>query len=275
MKLLINKTVQVEVNTLTFNGGELQVKLGNTDIREGDVASITTRLTSASSIMELMLVVDALRRIQPNIKVDLNCAYFPYARQDRVCDQGEALSVSVATNIINSLHLNRITVTDAHSDVTTALLNNVTHKTQIDVIADYKPITDLLSSENTTVLAPDAGASKKAMTLASKYQSQFVQALKKRSIKTGRIEYTQICGDIQDRDIFIADDICDGGATFIALAKSLREKGAKSITLFVTHGIFANGIAPLAEYIDNIYTTDSFRDARDYENHPSLNVISL
>lgn len=275
MKLLINKTTQVEVNTLTFNGGELQTKLGNTTIRENDVASITTRLTSASSIMELMLVVDALRRIQPNIKIALNCAYFPYARQDRVCDKGEALSVNVAANIINSLHLNSVTITDAHSDVTTALVNNVIHKSQLDVIANNKPLIDLLTSDNTTVLAPDAGASKKAMTLAATYQSQFVQALKKRSIKTGRIEYTQICGDIEGRDIFIADDICDGGATFIALAKSLRQKGARSITLFVTHGIFANGIAPLAKYIDSIYTTDSFRDACDYENNPSLTVISL
>jgi ribose-phosphate pyrophosphokinase len=54
----------------------------------------------------------------------------------------------------------------------------------------------------------------------------------------------------------IVDDICDGGATFVALARKLREAGAIEVSLFVTHGIFSKGKD--LEGIDNIYTTGSF-----------------
>ncbi len=275
MNIFINNKTLIEASVMTFNGGEVQVKIKEANIQKHDVVSINTRLTSSQAIMEVMLAVDAIRRIEPTASIQLNCAYFPYARQDRVCDQGEALSVSVIANMINSLDLDSVNIVDAHSEVTPALLKNVNQRSQQDVIASNTALRELLRSTNTVVVAPDAGASKKAMTLASTYQADFVQALKKRSTKTGRIEHTEICGDVEGRDVFIADDICDGGATFIALAKSLRAAGATSISLFVTHGIFAKGIAPLADHIDSLYTTDSFRDADAYESHPALTVINL
>jgi ribose-phosphate pyrophosphokinase len=71
-----------------------------------------------------------------------------------------------------------------------------------------------------------------------------------------------------DKDVFIIDDICDGGRTFIEIAKAVNEvrKLSSSVKpehygknyLIVTHGIFSAGFGQLAEYFEGIYTTNSY-----------------
>jgi len=76
-------------------------------------------------------------------------------------------------------------------------------------------------------------------------------------------------GSIANVDIFtraplsgktciIVDDICDGGRTFITLSRKLKEQGAAKVLLYVTHGIFSQGVDVLKGYIDQIFTTNSF-----------------
>ncbi len=78
--------------------------------------------------------------------------------------------------------------------------------------------------------------------------------------KTGKITHTDVFSPapIEGYDCFIVDDICDGGRTFIELAKTLKEKGAEKIYLYITHGIFSNGFGDLSTYFEHIYTTNSF-----------------
>ncbi len=78
----------------------------------------------------------------------------------------------------------------------------------------------------------------------------------------------------------IVDDICDGGRTFIELAKTLKEGGAQRVVLYVTHGIFSKGIYPLEKYIDEVYTTNSFpQKVLEYSDllgvRTFLNVVDL
>jgi ribose-phosphate pyrophosphokinase len=68
-----------------------------------------------------------------------------------------------------------------------------------------------------------------------------------------------------DKDIFIVDDICDGGRTFTEVAKAIKEnkKYTGKIYLVVTHGIFSAGFDFLVQYFDGIYTTNSVKDIQD------------
>ena len=77
-------------------------------------------------------------------------------------------------------------------------------------------------------------------------------ASKIRDTKTGYITETKLQGEVRGRDVLIFDDICDGGRTFIELAKSLKAKGAKKISLYITHGIFSKGKDVLYNHIDEI-----------------------
>lgn len=66
--------------------------------------------------------------------------------------------------------------------------------------------------------------------------------------------------DLQGKDLYIVDDICDGGGTFTILSKELKKRNCGKVNLIVSHGIFSKGEAPLKENIDAVYTTDSFKD---------------
>jgi len=121
--------------------------------------------------------------------------------------------------------------------------------------------------EKIRLVSPDAGALKKIFDIAAKFKINFIQASKHRDLKTGNITSTEI-PDLQqegDQKYVIVDDLCDGGRTFIELAKVIREKrknttGVTKIYLVVTHGVFSAGLKPFKGIIDKIYTTNSYRE---------------
>lgn len=275
---------KLDVNTMTFNGGEENVRIelgdatGRTDCPH--TVRIETQLTTSSKVMQLALAVDAVRNLfGSKVCIELKALYFPYARQDRVCNKGEALSVKVLANMINAMDFTEVTIADAHSDVTPALINNVTNMSQVDII-EQSGLAYPLQGDKLTLVAPDAGATKKTHNLAKATGCQnVVQGEKLRDMATGKIIRTELNGDVEGKDLCIVDDVCDGGRTFLELAKVAKDRGAQSISLYVTHGIFSQGMAVFAGLIDTIYTTNSFhtRDELVKMNNSSvdLHVIEL
>lgn len=211
--------------------------------------------------MDLLLAVDAIRRIVPKTTIDLIIPYFPYGRQDRVCNRGEALSVKVMADLINSLHCNRVTIFDPHSDVTSNLLKNCQVISHAEIV-ERSGLLELIKSKGLMLLSPDAGAEKRVSLVAQKLARvgrgmntvKILSAKKQRAPYTGKIAAVSVYdGKATGEDIIILDDICDGGRTFIELAKSLQKMGAKDIYLYVTHGIFSQGLEVLKKYFKHIY----------------------
>ena len=265
----------VEIKFHTFSGGEehVNVTLPSLAIVSSSV-EILARIDSSSELMRLLLVTDALKRL--GIKtIELVLPYIPYARQDRVCNYGDAFSLKFFANLINAQGYSRVQVTDAHSTVATALLDNVLERAQSTFAFPLASKLGILGLANYSyIVAPDAGASKKAVDFAKGYnlssKIDVLQALKVRDPATGNITKTELLADNLDgADCLIVDDLADGGATFIQLAAVLKERGAGKIGLFVTHGIFSRGLDPLFEGgIDAIYTTDSFE-----QTDPRVEII--
>lgn len=270
----------IKFDAFTFSGGEEHVRFQAFTAEGTAKIEIYERLVNSSKVMALLLCVDALKRmVGPRIPIELVIPYFPYARQDRVCVAGEALGVKVMATVINSLGLSKVTTWDVHSDVSTALLNAVVNCQQDEILSKFEPLKNLLSKGMVTLVSPDAGATKKTLKLAQRFDlvPQIIQAQKQRDLRTGAIISTEISGDVRDKDVLIVDDICDGGRTFIELAKVLREQGAKTVSLFVTHGIFSKGMQVFDQLIDHVYTTDSIREASEFEttNNVNLTVIEM
>jgi ribose-phosphate pyrophosphokinase len=98
---------------------------------------------------------------------------------------------------------------------------------------------------------------------------------KKRDVASGKLTgFSLMAGDVRGRDLLIVDDLCDAGGTFIGSAQVLREAGAHSVSLYVTHGIFSKGVEHLfANGIDAIYTTTSY--AAPTLEHPQLELIDI
>lgn len=265
----MSRTINWEhVKISVFKGGEVNVTLSEKMIfalvharttLSTTSFKITARIKDSDTLMAFMLTVDAMRRIYPTANIHAVIPYFPYARQDRVCNTGEALSVKVVASMINSLELERVYVLDPHSSVTPALINNVIVMGPGKYV---KQAADKIASNieaGLWLMAPDQGAYKKVFDIAASGEySGFLSAIKDRDPKTMAIKSVQIQGDVKGKHILIVDDICDGGRTFLELGRILREREAASIHLFVTHAIFSYGTSSLSELFDSVYTTDSF-----------------
>ena len=233
-----------DIITSTFPGGEEHINIGkNFSTQTPKVVTITAELRSSKDIMQLLLVTEALRFASAKTKAifELVMPYVPYARQDRRCHPGDAESLKVFCSLINNLKFDSVLVTDCHSSVGIALLNNVVAIPQLVASANV----DL--PEFDAVVAPDSGATAKASSFANHYNKPLIQCLKTRS---GDIIDITVFGDVKGKKLLIVDDICDGGGTFISLAKELAE--AESLHLYVTHGIFSKG-----KNVLNMYKTIS------------------
>lgn len=239
-----------EVPSFNFPGGEVHVKIDPSHIT--DSTKITAELYNSDSIMQLLMVVDAVRQINPDTRIVLSVPYFPYARQDRVCNEGESFSLHVMTNLINSLNCNMVEIFDPHSEVMVSLLDNCRIYSMHELISKSF-LLDRIRSNNLTLISPDKGAKYKVTDFGESYGLEVLCADKIRDSQTGNIIATEFLHDVSKKDCIILDDICDGGRTFIELAKVMREKGACLIYLYVTHGIFSKGLRVLQSHFDHVY----------------------
>lgn len=259
-----------ETKSFTFPGGELQVQIpGLPESFAGDI-TVLARLQSAEALIRLLLTTEVLYRAHRSGWRRLVIPYFPYARQDRVIQPCVAFSLKTIASVINALNFDEVVVCDPHSDVTPALIENVRVIPQLDLVLAHEPLSHLVRETQPDIVAPDAGAAKKAFATARQFNRPLLAASKLRDTKTGEI--TDIRLDASDTTgdwtALIVDDICDGGRTFIELAKVLRKQGATRVFLYVTHGIFSQGLGVFQGLIDGIYTTDSFLSPYICEESP-------
>ena len=236
---------------------------------------IESRITS---FLDLELVICANKALKElGVKdIKLEICYLLGARSDRKFEGGSVNYIKeVLAPIINAQKFKRVTILDPHSDVTEACINNFKKQTQYSQGLITFVLRDYFNSGSTDyskmrLISPDAGALKKVYDVAESigYKEEIVIASKHRDLKTGKITHTEVPLKTEDlyKDFFILDDICDGGRTFIEIAKALREKNATGkIFLVVTHGIFSAGLKPLNEHFNGIYTTNSYVDMSDPE----------
>ena len=235
-----------------FPGGEINTKLilDGIWISSDCHVNITAHIKSSNHLMALLMITDALRRIGAE-KIELIMPYIPYARQDRVNNLGESLSIKVFTDLINSQNYNTVEIWDSHSDVAVALLDRCHHVRQQDMV----PYNVVFGK---TLVSPDAGALKKIYTFATVFDiANIVKADKIRDTKTGEISGTAVHFNGNETDnthFIIADDICDGGRTFIELAKEIKRTfPLAKVDLLVTHGIFSKGFDVFVGWINRIY----------------------
>jgi ribose-phosphate pyrophosphokinase len=154
---------------------------------------------------------------------------------------------------------------DPHSDVLEACLNNFKKNDNFDLVDDALSYLIGENEEDQVVLvSPDAGAYKKVFDVAKEFKiEKIITATKVRDLKTGQILHTEVPVLDQHNDLkyIIVDDICDGGRTFIEIAKAIKaSRPTAKIYLVVTHGIFSAGFEELEKYFERIYTTNSYKD---------------
>lgn len=248
-KLFINGE-SVPLSFWTFPGGERNVRIDFVNKYSPSAGVLIECIYKWSDdLVDLIMLVNALR--QENLSnISLSIPYFPFARQDRVMTSGEANALQAISQVFNMLNLKRIEISDPHSDVLEALFPpgvlSITRQWEIwSLISAHEDLT------NIGLVSPDTGALKKIYKLADLLNVPVVCAQKVRDVSTGKITSTTI--DVSNvlnlTSLYVVDDICDGGRTFIELAKAIRSQGyTGKLVLCVTHGIFSQGLEVLEHY---------------------------
>ena len=255
-----NSDIKFHINK--FPDGQQSVDIIESDyfFRDKDI-KIYSRIRSFRDI-ELIICANQALRLLGVRSVSLYVPYFLGSRSDRKFKEGGVNYLKhVIAPIINSQNFDCVLTLDPHSDVLEAVLNNFE---KIDNLLLVNVALSNIGRDNVILVSPDGGALKKIYDVASVYQiSNVVTAIKHRDVITGNITHTEVplseARYYKDCKFVIVDDICDGGRTFIELAKAIKDKVPDAkIYLVVTHGLFTSGFGELNEQFEKIFTTNSY-----------------
>lgn len=224
-------------------------------VKKGDDVNVVCSITDSLTMMHLLQTSNALDHLGAK-KTKLVIPYLMAARYDRLMQDGDSFDLEVIAGLINSCGFEKVLLFDVHSEVSLRLINN-------SISIDNRQLVEQYDQADAVVICPDAGAAKKVEEYLkwNRNLKEIVYCSKKRELSTGRV--TLEVGDprkCENRNCVIIDDICDGGATFLAIAEQIKPK---HFTLIVTHGIFSKGFAMLEKKFDGIIVSDSYRKSYD------------
>lgn len=237
----------------TFPGGERNVQISSCDsIEKFKSFTVVVDFKKSDDMIDMLLLVNACRNVSRNVKLRLRIPYFPAARQDRVMNEGEPFALQVMANLIKSCDFTEVEVWDPHSDVLAGMFDPGVLLVKPQWELAHKMIS-AAGYSNYALVSPDAGALKKIYKLAKLLEVPVVEAMKERDVTNGKIVQTNIPVLGHYETYIVVDDICDGGFTFIELAKVLKAKKPNAkLVLYITHGIFSKGRDVLNEWYDDI-----------------------
>lgn len=225
--------------------------------------SVTWDFEHEGELMHLAQTVDLLRGAGLGQQIDLYLPYLPYGRQDKAITNQSTFALHSFARMLNALAFDRVFLTDPHSAVAKELINNCYVTYQFMVLDKAR------GELRPTLVFPDKGAADKYVPIFC--PDVYIRCEKIRDQATGEIlkqEFVihkpreKLLSTLHEHlpalgPLLIVDDICDGGATFIGIAKGLREAGAQSVHLFVSHGLFTKGVQVLRDAgIERIFTKE-------------------
>lgn len=248
----------IEVIYSTFPAGEEYVKIKDTEaVKNSQEIVITVLDASSKTIIQALMLADAVKIINPEVTISGYMPYLPYGRQDRVCSSGESFSLKLFSEMMK-LRFDNIYSFDMHSKASEILFDNTPIprsyiSTSTQTIKCLKEFLDF----DFLALSPDKGAIRRAQLLTPGRDIAVLNKIR----DNGKIIQTTDEKSVRlienAKNIVISDDICDGGGTFLGAASFIRKfnKDAK-LYLVISHAIFSKGIKELLEIFEDVLVVD-------------------
>ena len=243
-----------------FSDGEIWVKYEE-NLRGNDVYIVQSTNPPGDHIIELALLIDAAKRASAD-KISAVIPYLGYARQDRKDEPRVPISAKVMIDIITAAGADRIITMDLHSTqiqgFSSIPIDNLYGS--LVLMAELKIHLNSINDDKAVVLSPDIGSNKLSQSYAKKLGIGFAVIDKRRSAHN-KSEVAYLVGDIESRHVLIIDDMIDTAGTISNAAKVAREKGALSVVVAATHGIFSGDAVQRlsSEDIDKVIVADTVK----------------
>ena len=240
-----------------FSDGEITVEL-NENVRGKDVFVIqSTCHPTNDNIIELLLMVDALRRASAG-RITAVVPYFGYARQDRrVRSARVPISAKVVADTMVGVGVDRVLTVDLHAEQIqgffTVPVDNVYASSILNadiVRCEY---------ENLIVVSPDIGGVVRARAIAKQLDDADLAIIDKRRPRANEAEVMNLIGDVEGRTAILVDDMVDTAGTLCTAANALKERGALKVVSYCTHAVLSGKALENIKnsQIDELVVTDT------------------
>ena len=264
----------VNSNIKRFADGEIYVEI-NENIRGNSIFVIQSISTPANdNLMELLICIDALRRSSAK-NITAVIPYFGYARQDRKVVPRTAISAKLVSNLITNAGAHRIVTVDLHAGQIQGFFD-IPVDNLFSTPIFSKHIKKYISNKNIICVAPDVGGVERARALGQKLNVGLA-IVDKRRPAPGKSQVMNIIGNVKGKNCLLVDDIIDSGGTIVNAAKALKEKGAKDVYVYVTHGVLSGNAV---EQINNskikkLILTDTIDNSNKIKKSSKIVVLSI
>jgi ribose-phosphate pyrophosphokinase len=245
------------------------------NVRGEDIFVIqSTSFPANDNLMELLIVIDALRRASAR-RITAVIPYFGYARQDRKVGPRTPISAKLVANLITEAGANRVLTVDLHAGQIQGFFDIPTDNLYAMPVI-VKDIQDYLGHDNLMIVSPDVGGVVRARALAKQLNCDLA-IIDKRRPKANISEVMNVIGDIDGRTCVIMDDMTDTAGTLVKAAEVLKERGAKHVYAYCTHAVFSG---PALERIkgsqlDEVVITNTIPQSDDVKNCKKVRQLSV
>ncbi|MDT3392931.1 MAG: ribose-phosphate diphosphokinase, partial [Bacillota bacterium] len=255
-----------------FSDGEIQINLEES-IR-GDEVFVIQSISDPinKSLMELMIMIDALRRASAKF-INVVIPYYGYSRQDRKARSREPITAKLIANLLQMDGATRVIALDLHAAQLQGFFDiPVDHLQAAPLLANYFKACGLT---DVVVVSPDHSSVARARQMATLLGGAPIAIIDRRqSTTTG--ENLSIIGDVAGKKAIVVDDMIDTGHRIISSTEALKRAGATKVYAAGTHAVFSdNATAKLqASAVEQVVVTDSI-NIPDEKHFAKLAVVSV
>ncbi len=235
----------------------------------------STSFPANDNLMELLVVIDALRRASAR-RITAVVPYFGYARQDRKVGPRTPISAKLVANLIAGAGAHRVLTVDLHAGQIQGFFDIPTDNLYAMPVM-VKDIKDALGhGDPLMVVSPDVGGVVRARALAKRIGADLAIVDKRRE-RAGESEVMNIIGDPEGRSCILIDDIVDSGGTICNAAEALMNVGAKEVFAYATHGVLSGGAVARIQQssLKSMVITDTIAATPDVMKCSNIRRISI
>ena len=271
-KYLKNKLVNSSIRK--FSDGEIYIEI-NENIRGNSIFIIQSVSSPANdNLMELLLCIDALKRSSAK-NITAVIPYFGYARQDRKVVPRTSISAKLVSNLITNSGADRVVTLDLHSGQIQGFFDiPVDNLFATPIFARH--IKRKIKTKNMICVAPDVGGTARARALG-KMLNVGLAIVDKRRPAPGKSVVMNVIGNVKDKTCIIVDDIIDSGGTIVNAAKILKQRGARDVHVYVSHGVLSGDAVEKIRksQIKNLVITDTIDNSQKVKRAKNIEILTI